>query len=65
LAGGLESVRAYRLLVLLLRRFERYVDGSTNAAFHMISLAGWLRVRLLFVSLFMVGTVAFLLVGLR
>ena len=41
------------------------MDGSSTASYHMISLAGWLRMRLLFVSVTLIGTVALLLVLLR
>ena len=64
-SGGLESIRAYRLIELLTRRFERNVDQSTSASYHIVALQGWLRMRLLFISVILVGTVAFLLVGLR
>ena len=63
--GGLESIRAYRMLALLTRRFEVNVDMSSSATYHIVALQGWLRVRLLFISVCMVATVAFLLVGLR
>ncbi len=47
------------------RRFFRSVDESTAASYHMVALGGWLRVRLLFISMALVSACTLILVGTR
>lgn len=63
--GGLDTLRAYGLHELFRARFHYLTDYTTRAAKYLISATGWLRTRLLTLSLFLVAACVFFIVGMR
>ena len=64
-AGGLDTIRAYRLHNLFRSRFHYLADYTTTASKYLVASTGWLRMRLVHISLLLVSACAFFVVGLR